>query len=100
MDAEESSPGDGSGGMRPVAQPSGALVEDALFDSFREHVESMIARSRSQEPLGLEHDAVEEQVLALGFEAMRLLTEGAYGASGGPGRPAVRTWSMLTGTGG
>src|SRR5215470_7568374 len=69
MDAEQSSPAEGSGGMR-------AVVEDALFDAFREHVESMIGWGRSQEALGLEHDKVEERVLALGFEAMRLLTEG------------------------
>src|SRR5215470_3102192 len=69
MDAEQSSPAEGSGGMR-------AVVEDALFDAFREHVESMIGWGRSQEALGLEHDKVEERALALGFEAMRLLTEG------------------------
>ena len=76
MDAEQSNPAEGSGGTASPAGPSGALVEDALFDAFREHVESMIGWGRSAEALGLEHDAVEERVLALGFEAMRLLTEG------------------------
>jgi hypothetical protein len=58
-----------------VTQPAAAEFEDALFDSFRQHVESMIGWGRSQDAAGLEHDAVEEQVLAQGFEAMRLFTE-------------------------
>jgi hypothetical protein len=76
MDAEASTPGAGSGGAVPVTQPAAvAEVEDALFDSFRQHVESMIGWGRGQEAHGLEHDVVEEQVLARGFEAMRLFTE-------------------------
>ncbi len=77
MDAEAGSPGvgGGSGGTRPVTQPATAEFEGALFDSFRQHMESMIGWGRSQEALDFEHEAVEEQVLARGFEAMRLFTE-------------------------
>jgi hypothetical protein len=49
--------------------------EDELFGGVRAHVEAMICWSVSQEALGLDNLALEEAVLAGGFELMRLLTE-------------------------
>jgi hypothetical protein len=53
-----------------------ADVEAALFAGVFEQVEAMVAWARSGQALGLEHDELEERVLADGHEVMRRLTEG------------------------
>jgi len=65
--------------VRPTGVASGPVeaadAEAALFDGVLEQAESMIAWARSGEALGLEHDVLEEKVLAEGYELMRRLTE-------------------------
>jgi hypothetical protein len=78
MDTDVSSP-EGRPGGTPTAQPSAEQLEDALFDSLRQHMESMIAWGRGQEAQALEHDRLEERVLADGYEVMRLHTEAIMG---------------------
>ena len=48
---------------------------DYLFDGVRGHLEEMITWGGGEEALGLEHAPLEEQVLAQGYELMRLFTQ-------------------------
>src|SRR5260370_22141214 len=58
------------GGVVPVE-----VLEDRLFDGFREQVESMIVWARTDAVLAMEHAPLEEQALAEAFKAVQLLTE-------------------------
>ena len=51
------------------------MLEDRLFDNFRAQVDSMIAWARTDAALSMQNAPLEEQALAQGFEATRLLTE-------------------------
>jgi hypothetical protein len=51
------------------------VLEDRLFDGFREQVESMIVWARTDAVLAMEHAPLEEQALAEAFKAVQLLTE-------------------------
>jgi hypothetical protein len=53
-----------------------ADVEAVFFAGVFEQVGTMVAWARSGQALGLEHDELEERVLADGYEVMRRLTEG------------------------
>lgn len=50
-------------------------LEDALFSEVRAQAEIMIGWAKSEQALALEHDQIEEEALAGGFELMRLLAE-------------------------
>jgi hypothetical protein len=56
-------------------QPEAGDLEDGLFSGVREQAESMIGWAKSAESLALEHDQLEERVMADGLELMRLLAE-------------------------
>ncbi len=51
------------------------VLEDRMFDEFREQMESMISWARTDAVLAMQHAPLEEQVLAQGFKAVQLLTE-------------------------
>src|SRR5262249_49929380 len=74
MDTDANNPEDGPG-RTTTARPPAEELENALFDSLRQHVESMILWARGEEAQTLEHYQVEERVLADGYEVMRLHTE-------------------------
>src|SRR5260370_39157511 len=77
------------------------VMEDRLFDGFREQVESMIVWARTDAVLAMEHAPLEEQALAEAFKAVQLLTEAHMmvrpareqrrGCRHDPGRPTPPT---------
>ena len=67
-------PEDAAAGQVPAAD-----LEDALFGTLRQQLESMISWAKSEEALALEHDQFESRALTEGFEVMRIFTEAHLG---------------------